>query len=106
MADDNLTWEEGDVLVFNLAHDLFVKFTSDGLCTIQKMDDSGEQMSLDERAQLLLLDALCHAFSFTSPLASIITKQVIGGDEEEGVGTTDPAELPSLENAVEEDPLD
>lgn len=106
MTDESLTWDEGDVLIFNLAHDVFVKFTADGRCTIQKMDDSGEQMSLDERAQLLLLDALCHAFSFKSPLSSIVTKQVIEDGEEEGTGETDLADIAVLENAVEGDPLD
>lgn len=103
MTDSEPTWEEGDVLIFNLAHDVFVKFTSDDRCTIEKMDDSGEKLTLDERAQLLLLDALCHAFSLKSPLASIITKQIVGeGDEANDIA----AETLPSGGAVEEDPLD
>lgn len=108
MTDD----QEGPttVLMFNLAHDVLVKFRDDGSCTLQHFDahDDAHVVQLDQRAQLLLLDALCDAFSFTSPIASVVTKKHIRDDEPVEPADIEPqldlSALPSLDNVLDKEP--
>ena len=84
-ADSTGSAEVHEVLVFNLNHDLLVRFLSDGSCTLAQVieDDSlVEPLTLDPKSQLLLLDALCHIFNFQSPIADIVTKQQVGEQED------------------------
>ena len=76
--------EDVPLLMFNLNHDVMVRFSEDSTCRISKFDEAGGRgLVLDKKAQLLLLDALCHVYEFPSPLAGIVTKLEVGESPEQ-----------------------
>lgn len=78
------------LLMFNLAHDTLVKFRSDSSCELYTVEEPDTRITLDRKAQLLLLDALCHVYQFPSPLAGIVTKSEVGtSNEPDAEGETD-----------------
>lgn len=78
------------MMLFNLAHDTMVKFDHAGLCRITSLSQDSDEAAivLDKRGQLLLLDALCHMYSFESPVESLVTKHFIEPDEDAEAYTT------------------
>ena len=94
-------------LMFNLAHDVMVKFRTDGSCTLEHFGKHEHERALflDQRSQLLLLDALCHVYKFPSPVASVVKTQEMPeqDDRPQDTMTTDLADMPSLDNVLEND---
>lgn len=99
--------EVHDVLLFNLAHDVLVKFKNDGSATLEHFDKEGPAIRLDQKAQLLLMDAICHQWSLPSPIKSIVSHhEVKTGPDAEDERQTDVAMLPSLDNITTQETLD
>lgn len=67
-----------DMLVFNLDHDLLVKFRDDASCTIEAFAQDTAPLRLSRDQQLLLLDRLCRTFAFPSPVASMVKHVEVG----------------------------
>lgn len=71
-----------EAFVYNLAHDHVAAFDrATDTMTLTSVGDC-QAVTLSKRAQLLLLDALCSAYSFPSPVADIVTKQLVGEQED------------------------
>lgn len=82
------------VLIFNLSHDVMVKFRADGSCTLEAFGQDAAPVRLLKDQQLLLMDAICRYYSFPSPVASLVTSSEVGqqeddpDDDEDGEGYT------------------
>lgn len=92
--------QDEPVFIFNLDHDILVKYRDDLSCTIESFGQDTAPLRLTRDQQLLLLDALCRQYSFPSPLAGVVRSQEVGeapGDEADEPYTITPIEdLPPL----------